>query len=187
MPSFAAKTNRRYTLSDYQAWPDSERWELIDGAAYMMSPSPSRGHQDLVLELAGLLREFLKGKPCKPVVAPYDVKFGESTVVQPDITVWCAPKDAPGADQTPAEELSVVVEVLSPSSASYDLVEKLSLYEKQGVPEYWVVSSDEKRFIRFSLHEGRYIAAYYPSGEFKSEKLAGFGFNVEAFFDAAAE
>ncbi len=187
MPSFAIKTDRLYTLADYEARPDSERWELIGGQAYMMSPAPTRGHQDLVLELAGMLREYLKGKPCKPVVAPYDVKFDDITIVQPDITVWCV-REQGGADpeQTPDEELSVVAEVLSPSSASYDLIEKLALYEKQGVPEYWVVSPDEKRILRFSFDGGRYSADNYASGEFKSEKLAGFSFDVEEYFKAAA-
>ncbi len=80
MPALAIKPDRpepeqRYTLADYQTWPDSERWELIDGRAYMMSPAPSRGHQDLIGELHFKLREFLNGKPCKPVLSPYDVKF----------------------------------------------------------------------------------------------------------------
>ncbi len=194
MSAFAVKPERpepdkRYTFADYQTWPDSERWEIIDGAAYMMSPSPSRGHQDLVLELAGMLRDFLKGKPCKPVVAPFDVKFDESTIVQPDISVWCAKNETepPKSAEATDEELSVVVEVLSPSSASHDLIKKQALYEKQGVPEYWVVAPDEKSVIRFSLREGKYAAEYYENGEFTSEKLAGFGFDMEAYFKAAAE
>ncbi len=182
MPGFALEPDRRYTLADYQTWPDSERWELIDGAAYMMSPSPSRGHQDLILELAGILRDFLKGKPCKPVVAPYDVKFDDHTVVQPAISVWCARHG-----EATEEELSVVVEVLSPSSASHDLIKKLALYEKHGVPEYWVVAPDEKRLICFSFIEAKYSAAYFDAGEFKSEKLAGFSFDVEEYFKSAAE
>ena len=193
MSAFAVKPERpepdqRYTYADYQTWPDSERWELIDGRAYMMSPSPSRGHQDLIGELHYILREFLKGKPCKPVLSPYDVKLDNSTVVQPDITVWCTRNmETQNPDEPSDEELTVVIEVLSPSSASYDLIKKQALYENQGVPEYWVVAPDEKSLIRFSLREGKYAAEYYEKGEFTSDKLAGFSFDVEEFFKSAAE
>ena len=37
--------NRRYTYKDYASWPDEERWELIDGVAYDMSPAPAPRHQ----------------------------------------------------------------------------------------------------------------------------------------------
>ena len=45
-----AKTNRRpaispderYTYKEYKTWPEGERWELIEGVAYAMSPAPMR-------------------------------------------------------------------------------------------------------------------------------------------------
>lgn len=37
----------RYSWSDYQRWPDEERWELIDGVAYNRSPAPTTKHQSV--------------------------------------------------------------------------------------------------------------------------------------------
>ncbi|RPH82936.1 MAG: Uma2 family endonuclease, partial [Desulfobacteraceae bacterium] len=39
------KENNSYTYKDYLEWPEEERWELIEGVAYNMTPSPSRSHQ----------------------------------------------------------------------------------------------------------------------------------------------
>jgi len=85
---------RRYTYADYLKWEGSERYELIDGEAFMMA-SPSVVHQAL---LVGLLLDFgnwLQGKSCRVFVAPLDVRLfpkedrSDSTVVQPDLLVVC--------------------------------------------------------------------------------------------------
>ncbi|MEI8096328.1 MAG: hypothetical protein WCG80_19115 [Spirochaetales bacterium] len=43
------KHDERYTYRDYCQWPDDERWELIDGVAYNMSPAPTTKHQGLAV------------------------------------------------------------------------------------------------------------------------------------------
>ena len=42
--------DRKYTYTDYLAWPDDERWEIIDGIRYMMS-TPTWQHQSISREL----------------------------------------------------------------------------------------------------------------------------------------
>ena len=60
------------------------------------------------------------------------------TVVQPDIVVICDQKkiDKRGCHGAP----DITVEILSPTSAYKDETEKLRLYEKHGVREYWIVN-----------------------------------------------
>jgi hypothetical protein len=58
----AVKPDVHYTLAEYRTWPDEERWELIDGIAYSMSPAPRSGHQRLVVNLLADIREHLRGK-----------------------------------------------------------------------------------------------------------------------------
>ena len=123
------KTDGKYNYADYLLWPDDERWELIEGIPYSMSPAPSRIHQEILMEISGQIRDYLKEKPCKVYPAPLDVRFAETdeaddaitTVVQPDILVVC--------DE----------EILSPATSSKDMKEKFFLYEKYGVKEYWMV------------------------------------------------
>ncbi|MBF0526012.1 MAG: Uma2 family endonuclease, partial [Deltaproteobacteria bacterium] len=97
--SLAASNNERYTYRDYLAWDDDERWELIDGALYNMSPAPTRRHQRISLDVATQLNNFLSGGPCEVYAAPFDVRLPKGdeadnqvdTVVQPDIVVICDP------------------------------------------------------------------------------------------------
>ncbi len=65
----------------------------------MMTPSPSRKHQEVSFNLSGILRNFLIDSNCKGFTAPSDVRFPTNeksksnkqiyTVVQPDIYVVC--------------------------------------------------------------------------------------------------
>lgn len=134
-----------FTYGDYLHWPEDERWELIDGVAYDISPAPSRRHQDFVVELAAQAVDHLRGSDCRTYVAPFDVRLpraGEGdalidTVVQPDVAVICEPAKLDDAGCRGAPDW--IVEVLSPGTARKDQREKRDLYERHGVREYWLL------------------------------------------------
>ncbi|WP_295437144.1 Uma2 family endonuclease [uncultured Thiodictyon sp.] len=144
-----AQPLEHFTWSDYRSWPDDERWELIDGLAYAMSAAPSIKHQDVVGRLFIRIELPLRGTPCRPFVAPTDVKLSESDVVQPDILVVCDPAKITPSHIEGAPDL--IVEVLSPGTSAKDLRDKKALYERAGVPEYLVVDPLEQYAIRFLL------------------------------------
>lgn len=58
-----------HTYGDYLTWSDDARYELIDGVAYLMSPGPSRVHQEIVGELFRQIGNALEGRPCRAYVA----------------------------------------------------------------------------------------------------------------------
>lgn len=138
-----------FTYGDYCNWSEDERWELIDGQAYAMS-APSRVHQEIVLELGTQIHNYLKGKPCKPYIAPFDVRLPKKnekdeqidTVVQPDISVICDRNklDDKGCRGAP----DWIIEILSPSTAIRDMDVKFQLYQTHGVKEYWLINPQEK-------------------------------------------
>ncbi|MCW8966379.1 MAG: Uma2 family endonuclease [Candidatus Pacearchaeota archaeon] len=154
---------QRYTYKDYCTWPDNERWEIIHGKAYNMSPAPSTEHQRIRRELSAQLYAFLKGKPCELFFAPFDVRFPENdetddeteTVVQPDIVVVC---DKTKLDQRGLREApDLIIEIISPSTAGIDMKEKFQLYEYHGVKEYWIVFPHEKTVQIYTLaKDGNY-------------------------------
>ena len=61
--------NNKYTYNEYCSWPEDERWELIDGVAYNMSPAPSSRHQGISGELGGLIAGQVAGNFFLPVIS----------------------------------------------------------------------------------------------------------------------
>lgn len=173
METSPRKLNKKFSYKDYLTWiNDKERWELIDGEAYDMSPAPNRGHQDISGFLFRSIGNYLDNKKCKVYAAPFDVRLpgglkadnDVDTVVQPDISVFCDKDklDDRGANGAP----DLVIEILSPSTASKDLKEKFFLYEMVGVKEYWIVDPSNKTLSVFILNEdGKYERGVVYAGE----------------------
>lgn len=158
------KRAERFTWSDYRTWPDEERWEIIDGVAYAMSPAPSTKHQAVVGNLFAKLFQYLAGRPCRPFIAPTDVRLSETDVVQPDILVVCDPAKITPSHIDGAPDL--VIEVLSPHTSAKDMREKKALYERSGVKEYVLVDSLEQYALRFLLGTDGYDkGSVFGSGE----------------------
>ena len=169
----ALKEKRRYTIEDYRSWPDDERWELIDGVPYSMSPAPRVPHQDKSFDLSRKLGNFLEGKPCKVYIAPLDIYLqdenasdDQQTVVQPDVLVVCDPTivEDDGVHGGP----DFVAEVLSDSTANKDFSLKKELYERSGVKEYWLIQPDTCTVFRY-VREGEKLegARFAPIKEFR--------------------
>ncbi|MFZ2958663.1 MAG: Uma2 family endonuclease [Candidatus Ozemobacteraceae bacterium] len=145
-----------FTYGDYCTWPEDERWELIDGVPFDMTPAPSRQHATISGNLFSHLHNFFSGKPCQVYNAPFDVRLPRNkepdddvdTVVQPDILVVCDEKklDDKGCRGAP----DLVIEILSPSTAPKDHITKKHLYEKHGVKEYWLVSPTDRIVTLYS-------------------------------------
>ena len=142
----------RYTDEDYATW--DEDWELIDGVAWAMSPSPTFAHQRISQVLAELLGDALKSCPhCLPVF-DFDWKIDKATIVRPDNMVVChVPENQNHLTRAPA----LIFEILSPSTARKDAGVKFRLYEAEGVMWYALVDPDERVLKIYRLSEGRYI------------------------------
>jgi len=158
--TLAQKTGRAFTYADYLNWPEDERWEIIRGEAYDMTPAPSIKHQKIAGNLHILLSTHPKKKAeCFVGIAPIDVVLSESDVVQPDVLVVCDEKKITEENIRGASDL--VIEVLSPNTALKDKREKKVLYEKYGVKEYLIVDPGSEYIERFLMEEG----GLYGKGE----------------------
>ncbi len=156
MPSPKVRESH-YSYADYLAWDDGQRWELIDGEATCMSPAPTLDHQAIVTELVAQLATALRGKPCQPFASPVDVRLAApgtaddriDRVVQPDVLVVCDPSKLDRRGVVGAPDL--IVEVVSPGTASYDHVKKRRLYESAGVREFWLVHPADRIVVVYTL------------------------------------
>lgn len=154
MASTAEKIETRFTYSDYLKWDDNQRWELIDGVAYNMTPAPRTQHQILSGRLNRVFHNYFSGKKCVPFAAPTDVVFDDDNLVQPDLLVVCDRSKITEANIQGAPDL--IIEILSPSTSRKDRREKKSLYERFGVREYILVDPSNEIVQRFVLADGRY-------------------------------
>ncbi len=158
----ALKNDEHYNYHDYCTWPEDERWELIAGTAYAMSPAPRRKHQGMVVALNVQLGRHFAGKTCRPYISPIDVFLPADdealadidTVVQPDLLVVCDP--AKLIDEGIKGAPDFIIEILSPSSALRDQSEKRRLYEAKGVREYWIVNPNTLEVFIYRLRDGAY-------------------------------
>ena len=190
MAPFAKKLNEKFSYADYLSWPDNERWEIIEGVPYDMSAAPAREHQKLSAIIFAKIFNFLADKECEVYFAPFDVRLAETnvepnaeideeieTVVQPDIVVVCDPNklDKRGCLGTP----DITVEILSPSTSYKDQTEKLLLYEKHGVKEYWIVNPDAKYVMIYHLEEVKYGKPEYLTENDTLESRAIDGLKVD--------
>jgi Uma2 family endonuclease len=176
-----AKPAIRLTYADYCLTPDDERYELLDGEL-LMAPAPIESHQIAVMELGTLLHTFVKARGLGQVFsAPYDVVLSETDVVQPDLLFVSnerahirTPVNIRGAPD-------LVVEILSPSTASRDWRDKLDLYAEYGVKEYWLVDPDARTVTVLLLEAGAFaeVARYGAGQTLTSPTLAGFTTNLD--------
>ncbi len=132
------------TWQDVQQLPDDgNRYEAIGGELYV-TPAPSVRHQrvsaQLFLALHRILREPGHGEV---LFAPVGVEFPATAEgVQPDMIFVSKNRRSIVAEAWIRGAPDLVVEILSPTTASRDRGVKLKLYERQGVDEYWIVDPD---------------------------------------------
>jgi len=183
------KIDKTFTYSDYAAWPDDKRYEIINGAAYSMAPAPSERHQGVSAQLLADFVIYLRGKKCRVYDAPFDVALPEegeqfetaTNVVQPDIVIICDKDKISHRGCFGAPDL--VVEILSPSTAPNDLKNKRKLYQRFGVVEYWIVDPLHKTIQVFKLDkQGKYL---FPETFAGDDKIKVGIFNDELEIDLA--
>jgi Uma2 family endonuclease len=158
----SGRHGRPLTVRDLEGMPDDgNRYELIDGELYV-SAAPAPRHQQFVFELAAELRSARL--PHLAVLgAPIAVRLCFNTEVQPDVLV--APFDDFTDKNLPVPPL-LAVEVLSPSTAIADFNKKKGIYERFGVPSYWVIDPLEPNLVAFELDEtGRYQTVAEVTGD----------------------
>jgi Uma2 family endonuclease len=136
---------RVWTREDLHALPDDgNRYELVDGML-LVTPSPRYIHQFAVGELNDRLRTYAHTNRLGQVLAsPADLDLQSGQLVQPDIFVLPIEPDRRLREWEEAGIPSLIVEVLSPSTARYDRVIKRQLYQRTGVPTYWIVDLDAR-------------------------------------------
>jgi Uma2 family endonuclease len=178
-----------YTYDDYYDWLFTERVELIFGKVLPMA-APNRLHQTVIRSLNTIFGIFFQSKSCEYYPAPFDVRLpvgikkGKyTTVVQPDLSVFCDQKklDKRGAQGAP----DLVVEILSPGNSRRDMKDKFEVYELAGVREYWIFHPIDSFVLPYLLNEeGKFVGlpAVHSPDTLISRIFPELSFSLEGIF-----
>jgi Uma2 family endonuclease len=148
------------TYKDYEALPaDGRRYEIHEGEL-SVTPAPSPQHQEVTRNLLVALHLHVDARGLgKVLCAPIDCILSDTTIVQPDI-VYIEPRRLPAISRRGIEgPPTLVVEVLSPSTAQIDRSVKFQLYARHDVPYYWIVDPDARSIEAYILTGGVYQLA----------------------------
>ena len=148
-----------------------QKEEWINNIKFM-SPRPRYNHIELKGEIYMQLKQYFK-KRCNVSIEaalfltkddPIEIKNDKNKIdllvksktaeVAPDVAVYCDKNQIFYRGYIGIPQL--VVEVLSPSNADDDLIVKKDLYEKYGVPEYWIISPMSKKVWIYMLIDNKY-------------------------------
>jgi Uma2 family endonuclease len=150
LPTTGWTVDTLHTLPD-----DGKRYEIIDGELFV-TPAPYLAHQMIAGELYARVRQYLRAHPVgRAILAPADVRVGDRTSVQPDIFVIPQAKGPFPRVWSPLGTLLLAIEVLSPTTARVDRGPKRVLYQREGVPEYWIVDLDAQLIERWRPDDQR--------------------------------
>lgn len=175
---------RVYTYADYEKLPEGAPYQLI-GGCLVKEPSPVPYHQILSRRIEFELVKFVEDRGLGEVLdAPMDVYLSETEVYQPDILFISKERINIIGEKNIEAAPELVIEILSPSSAYYDLRHKKNVYQTSGVKEYWVVDPIEKSIEIYQNTEGefRLYNKVVLNGIIRSALLEGFIIDVAKVF-----
>lgn len=176
---------KKCTYDDYLLIDDEKRYEVMKGELIMV-PAPFTIHQRVQINLAVILSNFVrKNKFGEVLAAPTDVVLAEDVVVQPDILFVSNERRDIIKEAAIIGSPDLVIEIVSPSSASYDTIEKREVYEKYGVNEYWLVFPQEKAVEVLTIEKGIYkeFCKARKTGIVKSNVIEGLTVEIKEIFE----
>lgn len=157
----------RWTWAEFARLPDQEgrRVEVIDDQLYV-TPSPTTGHQRVVMRLIRVLDPFVREHDLGEILpGPIDVIFAEGDYLAPDLVFMRRDRLGLVSDRGIEGPPDLAVEILSPSTAGRDRGLKRDRYRVYGVAEYWVVDPASETVEVWRFGDDPETAATFGRGE----------------------
>lgn len=177
-------TEKRLTYDDYALLLEGAPYQLIEGEL-IMSPAPTPYHQRISRTIEFALWTFVREHDLGEVLhAPIDVYLSEFDTLQPDIIYIASERLSIIGEKRIEEAPDLVIEILSPSTAYYDLKAKKGLYEGASVREYWIVDPYDSSAEIYRNGENGFILVVQMKdrGTIASSLIKGFSIELEELF-----
>lgn len=169
------------------------RMEFINGEIYLLS-SPNIGHQEILGKLYLIFTEYFKNKKCRVFLAPFDVHFRkkdikEPDVMQPDILVACDLENNVTEKGRYMGTPALVVEILSNSTRSKDMIDKLNTYRLSGVKEYWLIDPKQENIMVYNFEDFEIdkYKTFEKGSAAQSFEFKGLAADVEGLFSGLVQ
>ncbi|MFN3480770.1 MAG: Uma2 family endonuclease [Thermodesulfovibrionales bacterium] len=173
--------DKRLTIDYYKILPEGAPYQLIEGEL-VMTPAPNPRHQLISANIFEKIREFTK-QLGMTLYSPIDVYLGRENAYQPDIIFISKERQDIIQEDGIYGAPDLVIEILSPSTARYDLREKFRVYERTGVKEYWIVDPDMKSVELYTNKDGQFSLIFKAEeGEIESVLLKGLKLTFQEIF-----
>lgn len=176
---------KKFTKEDYLALHEGAPFQLIN-ADLVMSPSPTSNHQILTARLYKLIDSYLEqsniGGIC--LFAPLDVHLDDENIFQPDLLYITEARKAELIKDYIEGAPDLIIEILSPSTAYYDLRQKKDIYERYGVREYIIIDPIQLNAEVYSIENGQFLLSQKAtiSEVVQSRLLKGFEIDLAILF-----
>jgi Uma2 family endonuclease len=175
---------KKYTDDDYMMLEEGAPFQLIN-YDLIMSPSPNPFHQAIAVRLGQIILNFLDNENSNDYLgSDVDVKFDDGNVFRPDIVFISEVRKKEILTDRIIGAPDMVIEILSPSNAYYDLRYKKDMYEKFGVKEYIIIDQLAETAELYSLANNVYVL-YQKSQKtavLNSVLLPGLHFDLNKIF-----
>lgn len=158
-----------YRAKDYWILPVGEPVQLLRGRL-IVSPSPNILHQLIVARLSEIFSAIADQADGCAVIAPMDTVLSADTIPQPDLIYVRSDNRRIIVDRVRGVP-DLVIEVLSPSTARVDRLEKMDLYAQYGIAEYWIVDPESHVFEFLILKDGNYREETAQSDRYESSQF----------------
>ena len=155
----------------YDALPEGTLAQFVDGQL-VMAPAPTYGHQKILNLINRRMSDYVEQNNLgEVIIAPFDVYLDIENVFQPDIIFINKEQLAQIQEDGLHGGPLLVIELLSPGTARYDLYQKKAAYERTGVQEYWIVDPDTKTVQGYFLENGQFEDPIHLNGRIASQVL----------------
>jgi Uma2 family endonuclease len=179
------------TLADFDALPEGPPDYEFEGGRLIAMPRPHPRHQAILRELTAELTMYLRAHRSGTCWPEVDVQLSRRRVYVPDL-VYLAQERRDGYSESRGRIVGspdLVVEIVSPASASRDRVAKFNAYREAAVPWYWLIDSQSLAIEEYKLMPEGYLAvARIGAGEmFRPQLFPDLAINLAALLDETVE
>ncbi|HEY0778202.1 MAG TPA: Uma2 family endonuclease [Gemmatirosa sp.] len=182
-----SEAERLYTAEEYLAFEEAvpERHEFVRGRIYAMSGGADV-HEAIKINVTTALRTAIRGRGCSVRGSDLRVWIPAADAFKyPDASALCGrPEFREPARNVSLLNPSLLVEVLSPSTETYDRTEKFALYQRlDSLREYVLVAQDRFQVERFTRDAGWQPTVYTELSDVVALPSLGVEFALRDVYD----